>query len=108
MGGSHDESNLLTLCEGHHVAVHRRKLIIKGTAPDVTFEFATLEQPANRFAIESRAVDTQRALEQLGFKRHEAAAAVQAARTHVGTSDQPIEVWLKAALEQCRDLAKRA
>jgi hypothetical protein len=107
MGGSHDESNLLTLCEGHHLAVHRRKLIIKGAAPDVAFEFATLEEPANSFALESRAVETQRALEQLGFKRHEAAAAVRAARTHVGTGDQPIEVWLRAALEQCRDLATR-
>jgi hypothetical protein len=108
MGGSHDESNLLTLCEGHHLAVHRNKLIIKGAAPDVTFEFATPEVPASHFAMESRAVETQRALEQLGFKRHEAAAAVRAARTHVGTHDEPIEVWLKAALQQCRELATRA
>jgi Holliday junction resolvasome RuvABC DNA-binding subunit len=99
---------LLTLCEGHHLAVHRGTLIIRGAAPDVTFEFATLEEAASSFAIESRAVETQRALEQLGFKRHEAAAAVRAARTHVGTTDQPIDVWLKAALEQCRGQATRA
>jgi hypothetical protein len=60
MGGSHDESNLLTLCEGHHLAVHRRKLIIKGAAPDVAFEFATLEEPANSFALESRRRDAAR------------------------------------------------
>ncbi len=107
IGGLHDESNLITLCEGHHLAVHARKLIVRGTAPDVTFEFATLEQPANGFTIESRAVETQRALEQLGFKRYEAAAAVRAARTHVGMSDR-IEVWLKAALDQVRQLSSRA
>jgi hypothetical protein len=108
MGGSHDESNLVALCEGHHLAVHRGKLILKGAAPDATFEFATVEDPVNRFAIEQRAVEAQRALEQLGFKRHEAAAAVRAARTHVGTKDEPIEVWLKAALSECRDLAMQA
>lgn len=105
-GGSHDESNLLTLCEGHHRAAHSRKLIVRGTAPNVTFEFATME-PANRFAIESRAIETQRALERLGFKRHEAVAAVRAARTHVSTNDQPNEVWLKAALEQARQTSSR-
>lgn len=112
LGGSHDESNLLTLCEGHHRAVHNGKLIIRGSPPDVSFEFATLEDPATKveseipatkFAIESRAVETQRALEQLGFKRPEAIAAVRAARTHVGTKDEPIEVWLKVALEGCRE-----
>ena len=68
LGGSHDESNLLTLCEGHHLARAQRKAHHLGVAPDVRFEFAKLEQPANRFAIsKTRAVETQRALEQLGF-----------------------------------------
>lgn len=104
LGGTHDEWNLLTLCEGHHRAVHNGKLLIRGTAPEVTFEFAKLDEPPSKLAIETRAVETQRALEQLGFKRHEAIAGVRAARTHVGTKDEPIEVWLKAALEQCREL----
>jgi hypothetical protein len=104
LGGSHDEANLLTLCEGHHLAVHSGKLTITGTAPDVRFEFAKLEGSASRFDIEARAIETQGALEQLGFKRPEAIAAVRAARTHVGTREEPIEVWLKAALDQCREL----
>lgn len=125
LGGSHDEGNLLTLCEGHHLAVHNGKLVIIGTAPDVRFEFTklepqenrfdletsavetrgALEPQASRFDLETRAVETQRALEQLGFRRQEAIAAVRAARTHVGVNDRPIEAWLKAALEYCRRLA---
>ncbi|HWO18783.1 MAG TPA: hypothetical protein VNO30_08400 [Kofleriaceae bacterium] len=39
-GGSHSLTNLLTICDLHHQAVHFGKLVIRGTAPDhVTFEF---------------------------------------------------------------------
>jgi hypothetical protein len=106
LGGSHHESNLLTLCEGHHLAVHDGKLVIIGRAPDVRFEFTKIAASATSFDIEARAVETQRALEQLGFERQEAIAAARAARTHVGMNDQPIEVWLKAALDHCRELVK--
>jgi hypothetical protein len=39
-GGSHELSNLTTICDLHHRAVHFGKLVIRGTAPDrLTFEF---------------------------------------------------------------------
>jgi hypothetical protein len=39
-GGSHEISNLISICELHHKAVHFGKLVIRGTAPDrLTFEF---------------------------------------------------------------------
>jgi hypothetical protein len=39
-GGSHELSNLTTICDLHHRAVHFGKLIIRGTAPDhLMFEF---------------------------------------------------------------------
>jgi Domain of unknown function (DUF222) len=39
-GGGHALSNLTTVCELHHRAVHFGKLVIRGSAPDrVTFEF---------------------------------------------------------------------
>jgi Holliday junction resolvasome RuvABC DNA-binding subunit len=72
----------------------------------VRFEFTKIAASATSFDIEARAVETQRALEQLGFERQEAIAAARAARTHVGMNDQPIEVWLKAALDHCRELVK--
>jgi hypothetical protein len=39
-GGDHKLSNLTTICDLHHRAVHFEKLAIRGTAPDgLTFEF---------------------------------------------------------------------
>jgi len=39
-GGDHTMRNLTTLCSGHHVEVHERRLMIRGTAPDgLVFEF---------------------------------------------------------------------
>ena len=39
-GGGHSLSNLTTLCDLHHRAVHFEKLVIRGTAPDrLTFAF---------------------------------------------------------------------
>jgi hypothetical protein len=39
-GGGHELSNLTTLCDLHHRAVHFEKLVIRGAAPDrLTFEF---------------------------------------------------------------------
>ena len=39
-GGGHELSNLTTLCDLHHRAVHFEKLVVRGTAPGrLTFEF---------------------------------------------------------------------
>jgi 5-methylcytosine-specific restriction endonuclease McrA len=39
-GGDHAMANLTTVCDLHHRAVHLRKLVIRGVAPDrLTFEF---------------------------------------------------------------------
>ena len=97
LGGSDDESNLITLCEAHHLAIHRGTLVASGTAPNVTFTFVA----ANRFTIEVRAVETKRALEQLGVAKHEARAAVDAVRTHVGMEPLSTEDWLQLALAKC-------
>jgi hypothetical protein len=97
LGGSHDETNLLTLCEAHHRAVHAGTLGVHGAAPDVTFTFVG----ASRFATEARAVETKSALVKLGFTKQEASAAVDAVRTHVGDEALSIEEWLKLALAKC-------
>ncbi len=97
LGGSHDEWNLITLCEAHHLAIHRGTLVAAGRAPDVTFTFVA----ANRFAIEACVVETKRDLERRGIARQVAAAAVNAVRTHVGTPQLSKEDWLKLALSEC-------
>ncbi len=39
-GGGHEISNIVSICDLHHKAVHLGKLVIRGTAPDyLTFEF---------------------------------------------------------------------
>src|SRR5262245_38081306 len=40
-GGKHESSNLLCLCTAHHTLLHEGKLIIRGTAPDLTFQRVT-------------------------------------------------------------------
>ena len=35
------------------------------------------------------------------LKRHEVAAAVEQARTHVGTTELSLEQWIKVALRYC-------
>ncbi len=77
--------------------MHRGTLVLAGTASDATFTFAA----ANRFAIEMRAVETKRALENRGFTRHEASAAVGAVRTHVGTQQLSSDDWLSLAIAKC-------
>lgn len=97
-GGVHHELNVLTLCEAHHLAVHKGTLLIVGELPNVTFTFAG-QRRAER---ERCASETESALVQLGFKPREAAAAVASARTHVGDGDVPLETWLRVALSECR------
>jgi hypothetical protein len=97
LGGTHDEWNLITLCEAHHVAIHRGTLVSTGRAPDVTFTFVA----ANRFTTESRVVETKRELERRGVARVVATAAVDAVRTHVGTQQLSRDEWIALALARC-------
>ncbi len=42
-------SNMIAICSLHHSAVHFRKLVIRGTAPDhITFEF---RKPRDRWNV---------------------------------------------------------
>ena len=99
LGGSHDESNLITLCEAHHLAVHRGTLVLRGNAIDATFTFAA----ANRFTLETRVVETKAELRRRGISRDQAAAAVDAVRTHVGTQSLSSDGWLALALARVAD-----
>ena len=51
--------------------------------------------------IAERAVETKQALTQLGFKRHEVAAAIETTRAHVGRNELTLEQWIKIALSYC-------
>jgi hypothetical protein len=96
-GGTHTLGNLLLLCESHHIAHHEGALIIEGTATTAKFT----RRAHSAFGIAERAVDTACALKELGFDRHEVKAAMDKARTHVGTSELTLQQWIKIALSYC-------
>jgi hypothetical protein len=96
-GGKNVLSNLITLCEAHHVALHEGALLLEGIPPDVTFT----RRSNNNFKTATRAVETAAALRQLGYRPDEIKAAVNATRTHVGSYDLPLEQWIKIALSKC-------
>jgi hypothetical protein len=96
-GGSSEPSNLILLCEGHHIAHHAGNLIITGTAEDLTIG----RRSSSSFEAVTRVVETAKALVTLGYSKREAREAAEQTRAHVGSADWPIETWIKYALSKC-------
>lgn len=95
-GGAHEPSNLILLCDGHHAALHRGTLSIRGAAPDhLTFERVA---PSN-FGRAALVAQVKDALVGLGFKPAIAAAAIDAALADA--AELALEPLLRAALRQC-------
>ena len=92
------------LCDGCHAAHHRGQITITGTAPNnlvvtrVHDPMAHVGQASNldRATI---SVEARTALVTLGYKKHEAAAAVDAALVHVG--GDALDVLIREALRRC-------
>ena len=103
-GGSHEPSNLIALCSGHHAAHHDGRLVIRGTAdalellrPDENFHVEIpVEKPSEVAAMRGDAV---LALTSLGLKKKDATRAV----TMAMEEDQPrnLDALLRAALRRC-------
>jgi hypothetical protein len=107
-GGSHEPSNLVCLCFGHHVAHHDGRLSIRGTAEALevirlddeaveTFHVENSEQKISKVATFQ--TDAVLALKTLGFTKDVANRAVREAIEH----DEPhdLEALIKAALRRC-------
>jgi 5-methylcytosine-specific restriction endonuclease McrA len=97
LGGKHDEENIISLCESHHLAHHSGALLIEGAASSAVFT----RRAHSAFAIAERTIETASALKQLGFDKHDVKAAMDKTRTHVGTTELTIEQWIKIALGYC-------
>ncbi|HUS27727.1 MAG TPA: hypothetical protein VMZ53_04445 [Kofleriaceae bacterium] len=93
-GGENVISNLVCLCEGHHLAVHAGTLIIEGDATSARF---TCSKQSN-YKIETRVVECTAALRDRGVPKAAIKAAVAATRTHVGKQDLTAAQWLAIAL----------
>jgi 5-methylcytosine-specific restriction endonuclease McrA len=107
-GGSHEPSNLVCLCWGHHNAHHDGTLIIRGTA-DALEVIRLDEEPVDTFHLESPGekmsevaafqMDAVLALKTLGLKKDIAAHAVRDALECDAPGD--LEGLVKAALRRC-------
>jgi hypothetical protein len=103
-GGSHDPSNLIALCCGHHAAHHEGRLIIRGT-PDA-LEVVRLdenfhveiadEKPSDLAAMRADAV---LAMIGLGLKKREATRVVAEAIAEDRPGD--LDALIRAALRRC-------
>ena len=96
-GGTHELSNLITLCEAHHLALHDGSLVLEGAPPNVTFT----RRSNSNFTLATRAIETAAALRRLGYKPDQVKAAVTATRAHVGTYELTVEQWVEIATSKC-------
>lgn len=104
-GGTHEASQIILLCDGHHAALHRGAIKITGTAPDQLLITRLDEKPVahvghSKLADAAILVEARTALVGLGFKRHEAVTAIEAARQDLGPSIT-LEAILREALRRC-------
>lgn len=93
-GGKNTLANLITLCEGHHLALHEGGLEIEGDAFTAKFVF----KPQSKFKIETRVVECRAALRARGVAKELIKPAVEATRTHVGMQDLTTQQWVDIAL----------
>jgi hypothetical protein len=104
-GGSHEPSNLVLLCGGHHDLYHHGKLIVRGTAdalevirlePVETFHVEVPEEKVNEVA--GFQTDATLGLKTLGYPKDVARRAVSEAIERDAPHD--MESLLKAALRR--------
>ena len=101
-GGNHSAANVITLCGGHHRAVHRGHLLIQGDAEQgLSFSHAdgtAYGQPV----AEDNAVafsDAFSALKQMGFRQGESQRALERVRASA-QGDTSVGQILRAALRE--------
>jgi hypothetical protein len=115
-GGSHEPSNLVCLCFGHHTAHHEGTLIIHGTADALAVSWLDNEHggapddpPVDTFHVEMYEekpsevagfqTDATLALKTLGYPKDVAMRAVRDALERDAPHD--LESLIKAALRRC-------
>ncbi|HEX5098701.1 MAG TPA: HNH endonuclease [Polyangiaceae bacterium] len=101
-GGDHDPENLITLCSAHHLAVHRGRLIVTGTASSPHFTHA--DGTPYGAAVGAAAADVRakafQALRSLGFREGEAKRALAKTPNTVSSLEQTIRQALRELAPQ--------
>ncbi|HVY66522.1 MAG TPA: HNH endonuclease [Gammaproteobacteria bacterium] len=106
-GGGSEPENLTLLCGGHHDALHAGRLVIRGSAPNLSFEWThEVGWSESRAHVGAETDDRARlradailALQTLGARKSEAAAAVDAALRDLEEPD--LEQVVRAAVQHC-------
>jgi hypothetical protein len=107
-GGSHEPSNLVALCSGHHAAHHEGCLAIRGTADALEVVRAQQHEPENFHGeiVEAKAskidemrADATPALTGLGFTKREATRAVS--ETLAEDEPRDLEALIRGARRRC-------
>jgi hypothetical protein len=100
-GGTNEMSNLMTLCEAHHLAHHDGTLVIERVGDEVVFR----REGRNNFTRATREVATRKALHEREFDRDQVGEIMRRTITHVGGNDLSEAQWLAIALRYARALA---
>jgi hypothetical protein len=100
-GGTNEISNLITLCEAHHLAHHDGTLGIERVDGKLSFSF----EGRNKFTRVTREVATRKALRERGFDRDQIRAIMMRTQSHVGLTDLHEQQWLQIALRYAKQLS---
>jgi hypothetical protein len=100
-GGSNEMSNLLTLCEAHHLAHHDGTLVVERVGDEVKFR----REGRNNFTRATREVATRDALHARKYDREQIAEIMRRTITHVGANDLSEAQWLALALRYAQTFA---
>jgi hypothetical protein len=101
-GGTNDLSNLVTLCEAHHLAHHEGRLGIERLADGkLAFKF----EGRNRFTRATREVATKKALRERGFDGEQVKAIMARTINKIGATDLHEQQWLEIAMRFAKRLS---
>jgi hypothetical protein len=100
-GGKNELSNLITLCEAHHLALHDGTLIIERANGELRFR----HEGRNNFTRATREVETRQALRVRGFDRATVREIMRRTVSHVGVSDLSADQWIAIALRYAEKTA---
>ncbi len=101
LGGTNEMSNLITLCEAHHLAHHEGTLVIERCREGVRFR----RVGKNRFTRIANEVATRKALCERNLGRDLVAEIMGRTISHVGANDVSEEEWLVIAEGYAAQLA---
>jgi hypothetical protein len=101
-GGTNELSNLLAMCEAHHLAHHEGTLSITRDGDEVKFKF----EGRNKLTRVTREVETKKALRARGYDRDQVSLIMARTVNVVGETYLSEAGWLTIALRCAKELVR--